>query len=54
MASWDFFDFLLEKAHVVGTPGAGFGSSGEGFFRITAFNTHEKTKEAIERLRKIL
>lgn len=54
MSSWEFFDYLLENANVVGTPGAGFGSSGEGYFRITAFNTHEKTKEAIERLRKVL
>ncbi|MCR5231596.1 MAG: aminotransferase class I/II-fold pyridoxal phosphate-dependent enzyme [Acholeplasmatales bacterium] len=54
MTSWEFFDYLLKNAHVVGTPGAGFGTNGEGFFRITAFNTHEKTKEAIERLRKIL
>lgn len=54
MKSWDFFDYLLKNANVVGTPGAGFGSKGEGFFRITAFNTHEATKEAIARLRKIL
>lgn len=54
MKSWDFFDYLLKNANVVGTPGAGFGTAGEGFFRITAFNTHENTKEAIERLRKIL
>ena len=54
MKSWEFFDYLLEKANVVGTPGAGFGDHGEGYFRITSFNTLEKTKEAIERLRKIL
>jgi LL-diaminopimelate aminotransferase len=54
MTSWEFFDYLLKNANVVGTPGAGFGSFGEGYFRITSFNTHEKTKEAIERLRKIL
>lgn len=54
MKSWDFFDYLLVNANVVGTPGEGFGSEGEGYFRITSFNTHEKTKEAIERLRKIL
>ena len=54
MKSWDFFDYLLEKANVVGTPGEGFGSEGEGYFRITSFNTHEKTKEAIDRLRKVL
>ena len=45
---------LLEKANVVGTPGFGFGTHGEGYFRITSFNTHEKTKEAIERLKKVL
>lgn len=54
MTSWEFFDYLLENANVVGTPGAGFGTFGEGYFRITSFNTHEKTKEAIERLRKVL
>ena len=51
MSSWDFFDYLLSKAHVVGTPGAGFGPSGEGYFRLTAFGAHEATKEAIERIR---
>ncbi len=54
MKSWEFFDYLLENANVVGTPGAGFGTFGEGYFRITSFNSHEKTKEAIERLKKIL
>lgn len=54
MNSWDFFDLLLEKVNVVGTPGAGFGRNGEGFFRLTAFNTLEKTKEAMARLEKIL
>ena len=54
MKSWEFFDYLLEKANVVGTPGAGFGTFGEGYFRITSFNTHEKTIEAIERLKKVL
>ena len=49
MSSWDFFDHLLEKAGVVGTPGSGFGPSGEGYFRLTAFGSHEKTVEAIER-----
>ena len=52
--SWDFFDKLLEKANVVGTPGSGFGTNGAGFFRLTAFNTYEKTKEAIERIKKVL
>ena len=54
MKSWDFFDLLLEKAGVVGTPGAGFGRNGEGFFRLTAFNDHENTAEAAERLEKLL
>ena len=53
MDSWDFFDKLLTEANVVGTPGSGFGSCGEGYFRLTAFNTLEKTKEAIERIKKI-
>ncbi len=51
--SWIFFDILLDKAHVVGTPGAGFGPSGEGYFRLTAFNTLEKTREALERIRRL-
>lgn len=54
MKSWEFFDLLLEKANVVGTPGAGFGDNGEGFFRLTAFNNHENTKEAMERLKAVL
>jgi LL-diaminopimelate aminotransferase len=54
MPSWDFFDLLLTKAHVVGTPGEGFGPSGEGYFRLTAFNTLENTKEAVNRVLKIL
>lgn len=49
MKSWDFFDMLLNKANIVGTPGSGFGKSGENYFRLTAFNTNEKTKEAMER-----
>jgi LL-diaminopimelate aminotransferase len=52
MGSWDFFDALLEKAHVVGTPGAGFGACGEGFFRLSAFSREDRIKEAIERIRK--
>lgn len=48
--SWAFFDELLEQAHVVGTPGAGFGKNGEGFFRLTAFGNHENTQEAVRRL----
>ena len=51
--SWQFFDTLLNQAHVVGTPGAGFGPSGEGYFRLTAFNTYEKTVEALERIKKL-
>lgn len=50
MTSWEFFDFLLEKANVVGTPGSGFGPSGEGYFRLTAFGDYERTKEALERI----
>ena len=50
MTSWEFFDLLLEKAGVVGTPGAGFGPAGEGYFRLTAFGNHENTREAIERI----
>lgn len=53
MTSWEFFDYLLEKAHVVGTPGSGFGPSGEGYFRLTAFGTYENTLEAIERIKNI-
>ena len=51
MTSWDFFDYLLEKVNVVGTPGSGFGAHGEGFFRLTAFGTYENTVEAIERMK---
>ncbi len=54
MDSWDFFDKLLQEACVVGTPGAGFGKSGEKFLRLTAFSTHEKTKEAMERFEKLI
>lgn len=54
MGSWEFFDFLLGHAQVVGTPGAGFGKNGEGFFRLTAFASEETTKEATERINKIL
>lgn len=51
MKSWDFFDYLLEKANVVGTPGVGFGPHGEGYFRLTAFGTYENTVRAIERMK---
>lgn len=51
MTSWEFFDYLLEQANVVGTPGSGFGPSGEGYFRLTAFGTYENTVKAVERLK---
>ena len=51
MTSWEFFDFLLEKANVVGTPGSGFGPSGEGYFRLTAFGSYENTVRALERIK---
>ena len=54
MKSWDFFDYLLEKANVVGTPGEGFGQNGEGFFRLTAFGDHDATVEAVDRIIKLL
>ena len=54
MGSWEFFDYLLENIQVVGTPGAGFGKCGEGYFRLTAFGSREATEEAVDRLRKIL
>lgn len=50
MTSWAFFDKLLHECNIVGTPGSGFGPSGEGYFRLTAFNTLEKTKQAMERI----
>lgn len=50
MNSWDYFDYLLENTEVVGTPGSGFGKNGEGYFRLTAFNTKENTVEAMERI----
>ncbi len=53
-SSWEFFDWMLRSAHVVCTPGAGFGPSGEGYVRLTAFGTHENTAEALERIRKTL
>ena len=54
MTSWEFFDYLLEKTGVVGTPGAGFGPCGEGYFRLTAFGNAEKTKIAAELLKKAI
>ena len=53
MTSWEFFDHLLADANVVGTPGSGFGPSGEGYFRLTAFGTYENTVEAVERIKKL-
>ncbi len=52
MGSWEFFDRLLAEAHVVGTPGAGFGPSGEGYLRLSAFNSRENVDEAVERIRR--
>lgn len=53
MTSWEFFDYLLENANVVGTPGSGFGPSGEGYFRLTAFGSHENTIAAIDRIKRM-
>ena len=54
MKSWEFFDYLLEKLGIVGTPGSGFGAMGEGWFRLTAFAGREATEEAVERFRRLL
>lgn len=51
MSSWEFFDYLLENANIVGTPGSGFGPSGEGYFRLTAFGSYENTLEAVKRIK---
>lgn len=51
MTSWEFFDYLLENANVIGTPGSGFGPSGEGYFRLTAFGTYENAAEALKRIK---
>ncbi len=53
MESWEFFDYLLNHAQIVGTPGAGFGENGSRYFRLTAFGTHENTREAMERFEKL-
>ncbi|MHC4123052.1 MAG: aminotransferase class I/II-fold pyridoxal phosphate-dependent enzyme, partial [Planctomycetota bacterium] len=53
ISSWEFFDILLQKANVVGTPGAGFGSAGEGYFRLTAFGKPEQVEEALQRFAEI-
>lgn len=52
VTSWDFFDKLLSESHIVGTPGSGFGAAGEGYFRLSAFNSLENTQEAIKRIKK--
>lgn len=54
MGSWEYFDFLLKNAGVVGTPGEGFGKNGEGFLRLTAFNTHENTVKAVEKIKSVM
>ncbi len=54
MKSWDFFDYLLKNIEVVGTPGSGFGSNGEGWFRLTSFGDSEKTKEAMQRFKNLM
>lgn len=54
MTSWEFFDVLLNECQVAGTPGSGFGECGEGYFRLTAFNTEENTKEAMRRIKNLL
>ena len=54
MSGWDFLDLLLEKAQVAGMPGEGFGPSGAGYFRLTAFGTTENTQEAVRRIRALL
>ena len=54
MGSWDFFDLVLDKANVATTPGAGFGPSGEGYIRLSAFGGAEDTAEAVERIRAVL
>lgn len=53
MTSWEFFDYLLENANVVGTPGSGFGPSGETYFRLTAFGSYENTVEAVDRIKSL-
>ena len=53
LSSWEFFDYLLENAQIVGTPGAGFGKNGEGYFRLTSFGSRENTIEAMERFKKL-
>ena len=52
--SWEFFDQLLNQAHLVGTPGSGFGAAGEGYFRLSAFNSRENVDEAVTRIKNML
>jgi len=54
LSSWDFFDLLLSKAHVVGTPGSGFGAAGEGYFRLSAFNSRDNVENALARIHKVI
>jgi LL-diaminopimelate aminotransferase len=54
MNGWQFFDYLLDNIQVVGTPGEGFGKNGAGWFRLTSFNTHENTAEAMDRLKHLI
>jgi LL-diaminopimelate aminotransferase len=54
VSSWDFFDLLLRKGHLVGTPGSGFGASGEGYFRLSAFNSRANIEAALKRFREAL
>ena len=53
MKSWDFFDLLLNKCNIIGTPGAGFGENGEGFFRLSGFGDNDRCVEALERIEKM-
>ena len=52
--SWTFFDQLLQQAHLVGTPGSGFGASGEGYFRLSAFNSRDNVQEAVRRFQQLV
>lgn len=54
LGSWEFFDLLLNQAHVVGTPGSGFGAAGEGYFRLSAFNSRQNVEEALERIHRVI
>ena len=54
MTSWNFFDHLIDNAHLVGTPGSGFGAGGEGYFRLSAFNSRENIEAAVERFQKVV